>query len=70
MFCSQCGSKMDDNAKFCTVCGKQVIRPGKNSDRNGQNSRSDSNMHYEDTGSQNNNAILRNENGKTDIKQE
>lgn len=36
MFCSQCGSKMDDNAKFCPVCGKQVIRPGKNSDRNGQ----------------------------------
>lgn len=70
MFCSQCGSKMDDNAKFCPVCGKQVIRPGKNYDRNGQNSRSDSNMHYEDTGSQNNNAILRDENGKTDIKQE
>ena len=70
MFCSQGGSKMDDNAKFCPVCGKQVIRPGDNPDGNDQNSCSDSNMHYEYTGSQNSNAILRNENGKGAIKQD
>ncbi len=25
-FCTNCGSKINDDAKFCSVCGKQVIR--------------------------------------------
>ena len=24
MFCTQCGTKLDDTARFCTVCGKAV----------------------------------------------
>lgn len=32
-FCTQCGTKNDDNAKFCTSCGKQLesINGGNNS---------------------------------------
>jgi phage shock protein C len=24
MFCTQCGTRLDDNARFCTACGKPV----------------------------------------------
>ena len=25
MFCTKCGSKLEDDARFCTVCGKQIV---------------------------------------------
>lgn len=27
MFCTQCGTQMDDGARFCTSCGKPVAHP-------------------------------------------
>lgn len=27
MFCTQCGTRLDDNARFCTLCGKPVSEP-------------------------------------------
>ena len=27
MFCTNCGSKLVDGAKFCSECGARVVRP-------------------------------------------
>lgn len=27
MFCTQCGTRMDDEARFCTACGKPAAHP-------------------------------------------
>ena len=27
MFCTKCGNKIRDDAKFCTFCGERVRRP-------------------------------------------
>ena len=27
MFCTQCGARLDDNARYCTRCGKAVDAP-------------------------------------------
>ena len=27
MFCTQCGTRLDDGARYCTICGKPVNAP-------------------------------------------
>lgn len=29
MYCSNCGKKLEDNAKFCPACGASLIKPSK-----------------------------------------
>jgi phage shock protein C len=28
MFCTGCGTRLDDTARFCTNCGKSTVSPG------------------------------------------
>lgn len=46
MFCSQCGNKLEENARFCPVCGKQVKRAATSSEKFGHNGRSEEDVGY------------------------